>query len=259
MADRLPISCFIIARNEADRIANTIKSVKDWVDEIIVIDSGSSDQTVAVCESLGCRVLFHHWQGYGLQKRFGEEQCRNDWLLNLDADEVITLPLAHEIAAEFSEGLPQVTGFILKIRDLLPGEKKLAPMVHTNFCLRLYNKRKARFSDSPVHDSVIVEEGATSLLEQPVLHRSFRSLAHMVQKIRSYSTAQAEDMRRKRMKYPYLRLLIEFPFGFIKMYLLRGYILRGWRGITYSAVYGYGRVLRIWKYIELTKKTKSAH
>ncbi len=253
MAERLPISCFIIAKNEGDRIAQTINSVKNWVDEVIVIDSGSTDNTVAVAEALGARVLFHAWEGYGMQKRFGEEQCKNNWLLNLDADEEITPELIGEIAAEFSSSLPELTGFFLQVRDLLPRERKLAPFAHTNHCLRLYDKRRARFSMSPVHDSVIVQEGKTRELKYPVLHRSFRSLSHMLEKIHSYSSAQAEDLQKKRMKYPYVRLLIEAPFAFIKMYVLRGYALRGVRGVIYSGVYAYGRWLRVVKYLQLSK------
>lgn len=253
MAEALPISCFIIAKNEADRIAHTINSVKGWVDEIIVIDSGSADDTVKVSESLGARVVYHAWPGYGMQKRFGEEQCRNNWLLNLDADEEITPALSAEIRAEFAKGLPALAGFFLQVRDLLPGEKKLAPFAHTNHCLRLYDKRKARFSESPVHDSVIVEEGDTREFTHPVLHRSFRSLAHMLDKIGSYSAAQADDLKRRGKKISPLRLIIEAPFAFIKMYILRGYALRGLRGVIYSAVYAYGRWLRVVKYLKRMK------
>src|SRR5438105_2601638 len=124
MIDKLPISVFIIALNEADRIGCAIESVREWVDEIIVIDSGSSDDTVKLADSMGARVLYHAWKGYGLQKRFGEEQCRNRWLLNLDADEEITPALAEEIQGLFADGEPELAGFILRIRDLLPGETK---------------------------------------------------------------------------------------------------------------------------------------
>jgi glycosyltransferase involved in cell wall biosynthesis len=253
--DKLPISCFIIAKNEADRIALSINSVKDWVDELIVVDSGSQDDTVRLSESLGAKVYFNAWKGYGLQKRFGEDQCRNDWILNIDADEAITPQLAQEIAADFAHGLPTISGFYLRVRDMLPGEKRLSPFAHTNRCLRLYDKRKARFSDSPVHDSVIVQEGETKILEKPVLHRSFRSLGHMLEKINSYSTMQAENLlQKKTLNHPYIRLMIEMPFGFLKSYFIRGYIFRGWRGFIYSIVYGYGRFIRIAKYLELQKK-----
>lgn len=249
--NKLPISCFIIAKNEADRIAITIESVKGWVSELFVIDSGSTDDTVKVAESLGAKVIFHAWPGYGMQKRFGEEQCGHNWLLNLDADEEVTPALAREIATEFSAGEPQLAGFVLRVRDLLPGEKRLAPFAHTNYCLRLYDKRKARFSESPVYDSVIVEQGETKVLKHPVLHRSFRSLGHMLDKIHLYSAAQAEAKRDKKLSpLLYLRLPLEMPLTFFKPYLMRMYILRGWRGFLYSGVYAYGRAHRIYKLIQ---------
>ncbi len=248
---KLPVSVFIIAKNEADRIAGAIKSVRDWVEEIIVIDSGSTDDTMKVAESLGAKVLFHSWNGYGLQKRFGEDNCKNRWLINLDADEVITPELAEEIQTLFAAGEPPCTAYTFRIRDLLPGETKFAWFGHTNYQLRLYNREKARFSDSPVHDSVLVREGATAIFKHPVLHHSLRSLAHAIEKMNSYSTAQALDMRKKKVRFPVLRLLIEFKFAFFKAYFSRAYVLRGTRGFTYSVVYAFGRMMRLAKYLEL--------
>ena len=91
---KVPISCFIISKNEGDRIARTIRSVRPWVDEVVVIDAESSDDTVSVALAEGCRVITQPWLGFGPQKRFGEDQCRNDWVFNLDADEVVTPQLA---------------------------------------------------------------------------------------------------------------------------------------------------------------------
>jgi glycosyltransferase involved in cell wall biosynthesis len=250
MTGNLPISAFIIAHNEADRIGRAIASVRGLADEVIVINSGSSDATVNVSESAGARVVYNDWPGYGLQKRFGEEQCRHRWLLNLDADEELTPELAAEIRNRFAAGEPEVAGFVLRIRDLLPGETKLAPFAHTNYALRLYNRTKARFSESPVHDSVIVREGETLMLDHPMLHRSFRSIAHALEKINSYSSVQAANLRDKEIPFPVIRLCIEFPIAFFKTYFLRGYILRGWRGFIYSAIYSFGRFIRIAKYLE---------
>jgi len=86
----LPLSVFIIARDEADRIPAALASVQGWVDEIIVIDSGSLDATVAVSQLFGARTEYRAWTGYGEQKVYGESLCRNDWLLNIDADEAIS-------------------------------------------------------------------------------------------------------------------------------------------------------------------------
>ncbi len=248
---KLPISVFIIAHNEADRIATTINSVRDWVDEVIVIDSGSVDDTVSVATFLGARVVYNKWPGYGMQKRFGEEECSNDWLINLDADEEVTPQLAREIQALFANGKPQMGGYIIKVRDLLPGEKKLALLAHTNHCLRLYNRDRGRFSESPVHDSVIMDASAVGNLQEIILHRSFRSISHALAKMNSYTTAQAENLNSgKGLSFPRLRLVIEFPVSFFKAYILRLYILRGIRGFVYANIYAFGRVMRVAKYLE---------
>ena len=119
--NRLPLSCFIIAKNEADRIVRTIRAVKDWAGEIVVIDSGSTDGTQALAEAEGARVIFNAWPGFGQQKRFGETQCRNEWLINLDADEVVSPKLAAEIQALFGRGEPALAVYALRstmsIRD----------------------------------------------------------------------------------------------------------------------------------------------
>lgn len=251
MTSKLPVSVFIIAHNEVDRIATAIGSVIDWADEVIVVDSGSTDGTMSLAQTLGAKVMYHGWEGYGLQKRYAEDQCRNDWLLNLDADEEVTPGLAQEIAGLFASGTPPMAGYVLHIRDLLPGEDRLAYRAHTNYVLRLYNRKEGRFSDSPVHDSVLIEPAQTAHLKHPVLHRSFRSLRHAIDKMNSYSSAQAENLQKKTLKYPLLRLLTEFPVAFFKVYILRCYILRGKRGFSYAMHYAYGRFVRIAKYLEL--------
>jgi glycosyltransferase involved in cell wall biosynthesis len=257
MNDKLPISAFIITKNEADRIGRSIAGVSGWVDEIIVIDSGSTDDTVKAAQALGARVIHHDWPGYGLQKRFGEDQCRNRWLLNIDADEEITPQLAEEIRGLFANGEPQPAGFVLRIRDLLPGETKLAFFAHTNYALRLYNREKARFSDHSVHDTVQLITGETRMLRAPALHRSFRSLGHALDKMNYYTTMQAESLLKRGMAFPMVRLVTEFPLSFFKDYILRGYILRGRRGFINAVIYGFTRFVRVAKYLELRDRHKS--
>lgn len=250
MAEKLPISCYIIAKDEGDRIAITINSVREWVDELIVVDSGSKDDTVAVSESLGAKVIYNEWPGYGFQKRFAEDQCKHHWLLNVDADEEIPVELRNEIHALFAHGEPETAGFIFQIRDLLPGEKKLAWLAHTDFRIRLYNRNKGRIEASLSHDPVVIEQGNTIMLKNPMLHRSFRSLSHMLAKINSYSDTQIADLQHKGLRFANLRLLTEIPMAFFKCYILRAYALRGWRGFIYAVVYAHGRFVRIAKYVE---------
>lgn len=244
-----PLSAFIIARDEADRIALTIRSLRGVAEEVIVVDSGSTDGTQQAAEAEGARVIFNAWPGYGQQKRFAEEQCRHDWLLNLDADEELSASLVDEIRDLFSGGPPPLAGYVMPVMDMLPGEAALSRYSHVNPCLRLYDRRRARFSASPVHDSVVINEGEGQAghLAQPVLHRSFRSLAHALEKMNRYTSMQAEDMRARGKRPPAWRVCAEFPFAFVKVYFLRRYCMRGMPGFAYALVYALGRVMRLAK------------
>ena len=226
---RVPLSVFIIAVDEGDRIARSIESVRDWVDEVIVIDSGSKDDTVAVSAAAGARVLYNAWPGYGQQKRFGEDQCRNDWVLNIDADEVISPPLASEIKALFAGIAPEHMGYTMDIVEILPWERKPGWFAHKVNAIRLYNKRHGRFDPSTVHDSVHMQSGTVGRLSHIVEHRSSRGFAHSIAKINRYSSMQAENLisRHPAPAFLRLRVLLSFPLGFLKAYILRGYILKG--------------------------------
>ncbi|MBG6209527.1 glycosyltransferase involved in cell wall biosynthesis [Labrenzia sp. EL_126] len=252
MTNRLPLSAFIIARNEADRISRPIRSVIDWVDEVIVIDSGSTDDTIAVAEKLGARIVHKDWQGYGPQKRCGEDQCRNDWLLNLDADEEVTENLATEIRAKFSDNsYRDADGWRIMIRDMYAHETEPAPWAYGYNQIRLYDRRKGRFSDSSVHDTVRPVDGATiANLSGIMAHRSIRSLDFQVGKYNRYSGMQVEDMRTRDRKLPRSRLLTEFPVSFFKAYFVRKYRKYGWWGFILSMNYAHARFLRIAKAYE---------
>ncbi|POF34568.1 glycosyltransferase family 2 protein [Roseibium marinum] len=252
MTDRLPLSVFIIARDEADRISRPIESVTGWADEVIVIDSGSTDDTVAVAERLGARVLHNDWPGYGPQKRFGEDQCGNDWLLNLDADEEVTPELKAEIQAKFADGsYREADGWRIMIRDMYAHESAPAPWAYGYHQIRLYDRRKGRFSTSTVHDTVRPGESATiASLAGIVAHRSIRSLDFQVSKYNRYSGMQVKDMRSRGRKLPRWRLLTEFPASFLKAYFARRYRKYGWWGFILSVNYAHARFLRVAKAYE---------
>jgi len=193
------------------------------------------------------------------QKRFGEEQCRNDWLLNLDADEVISATLAEEIQAVFAAGAPLHSGYTMDIVELLPGEKRPGWFAHHVTAVRLYDRRAGRFRDSSVHDSVVMEQGTVGAFASIVEHRSSRGIAHSLMKIDRYSTMQAEDMM-ERGRRPFLftlRLLVEFPAAFFKTYVFRGHCFKGTYGFIDAMLYGFSRFVRLAKYWELTKRSDS--
>lgn len=252
------LSIFIIARDEADRIARTIEAVRSLSDDIVVVDSGSTDGTQAIAQQLGARVLFNPWPGYGQQKRFAEEQCRHDWLLNIDADEVVPPDLAAEIAALFQGPGPTADAFKLRIAEIFPGEPAPHRFAYALAPVRLYQKDKGRYSPSPVHDRVDLEPGArVARLKGTVHHYSVRSLGEQMTKLNSYSDAQADDLDRRSQSLSVFRLAVEFPANFIKAYIGRRHALRGVYGFMTAMNYAFYRYLRVAKHWERRLQRRS--
>lgn len=258
MKSKLPISVTIIAKNEADRIIHTLESIKDISDDIIVVDSGSTDNTKEVVEKFGARFIYNEWRGYGPQKIFCEKVAKYDWILNLDADEAITEKLEEEIRALFANGTPdEKTAFSLKILAIFCYQTKL-PMFPTGTVqTRIYNKKFSGFRDSTVHDAVVLGEGVKLIpLNGIVLHRSFRNHTHAVEKINFYSSAQAMDMFKKGRNPSAMRIIFEPVFAFLKSYILRRYIFQGIDGFIHSCIYSFSRTIRIAKARELFQMEK---
>jgi glycosyltransferase involved in cell wall biosynthesis len=249
LARRLPISCFIIAMNEADRIKATIAAVRSWVDEVIVIDSGSTDGTQAVAEAAGARVIYNAWPGFGQQKRFGEDQCRNEWLLNLDADEVVTSELRNSIERIFKSGNPDHCVYGMAIKIVYPGKLKPRPIANDHYCLRLYDRRRVRFADSTLFDSVEPKSEEVGHLEGDVYHHSIRSLDDLARKCDERATYNALNSRPKSPLELGVRTITEFPAHFIKYYFGRGHFSGGWTGLGFAGItayYRWQRIRRMW-------------
>ncbi|ESR23519.1 glycosyltransferase family 2 protein [Lutibaculum baratangense] len=255
MGPRLPVSCFIIAKNERDRIGAVIAAVRDLVDEVLVVDSGSTDGTQDLASSLGARVVHNDWHGYGPQKRFAEEACRNDWLLNLDADEVPDETLLRSIAALFAAGGPDAKFHAFKIALVYPGEDRPRRFADGPSPVRLYDRRAGRYSDSPVHDRVVLPKGArVGRLHGEAAHFSYRSFGALVEKLNGYSDLQARTLKRGGRTRLLVRLPFEMPLAFVKYYLARRHILGGWRGFVFASINAFYRFLRLAKMLETSDR-----
>ena len=251
---KLPISCFIIAKNEALRIRKTIESVIDLVDEVIVIDSGSTDGTQRIASDLGCFVKSKNWIGYGQQKRFGEDSCRNEWLLNLDADEYLTANIKDEIIRLFETKI-LFSFYAFKVVPIYHNWKKPRLLSSYHNCVRLYDKSVGRFSNSAVHDSVLTGNNEIKLLKHPVLHNSVRSYSHLIAKQNSYIRLQVETLKKRNIGILLLRLIIELPFSFLKYYIIRRHITGGISGLITTSIMSYFRWKRIILFIISYRKT----
>lgn len=253
-----PLSIFIITRDEADRIARTIEAVRSLSDDIVVVDSGSTDGTQTIAERLGARVIFNPWPGYGPQKRFAEEQCRHDWLLNIDADEVVPAGLSAEIAALFANGAPAADAYKLRIAEIFPGEGAPHRFAYALAPVRLYSRLKGRYSPSPVHDRVdLAPDARIARLKGIVHHYSVRSLGEQMDKLNSYSDAQADDLDGRGATLSAFRLMAEFPANFIKAYIGRRHALRGIYGFMTAMNFAFYRYLRVAKHWERRLQRRS--
>lgn len=238
-----PLSCFIIARNEADRIDRAIESVRGLADEVVVVDSGSDDGTQEVAANLGARVIHRDWEGYGPQKRFAEDRCAHDWVLNLDADEWLSDDLREEIAALLALPRMPADSFRMRVTIVYPHRDRPAPFADSTICLRLYDRRATRFSDSPVFDSVAPTAG-TRMLRHRVYHKSFRRLADVVRKELDYFELQGRTIRKSRA-HLLARLPFEFSWQFFRYWILNRHIFGGWYGFALANVTAFMRFMRL--------------
>ncbi|MYZ48841.1 glycosyltransferase family 2 protein [Propylenella binzhouense] len=255
----LPISIFIITRNEGDRLGRTLAAVRHLSDDIVVVDSGSTDDTVAVAARFGARVIRNDWVGYGPQKRFAEEQCRHDWLLNLDADEVVQPRLAGAIAALFSAGPPPLALYRIRIKTVYPGRTRPRPLADTIAPVRLYDRRRARYSPSLTDDRVVGGKLPSAVLPGAVWHYSFRSMDHIRDKLEGYAALQVhEKVPGRSTLFLRTRLLTELPAQFLRYYLFRRHVTGGRVGARYAFEHARAKRKRIERFLLALKATPAA-
>jgi len=254
----LPISVFIITFNEAQRIGRTIEAALQIAEQVVVVDSGSSDDTVSIAKSLGADVFHHAFKGYGQQKRFAEDQCRNSWLFNLDADEVVTGGLAQELEQVFATLPNRPCAFRLKIHNVYPGDHKPRLWANDYNVVRLYHCDAGRYRDHSTYDRVVLNDSIeTRQLTHPVHHFSIVDWHQMVDKANRFSSHHLEKADKRNPLLLKLRLLIEFPWYFLKEYIGSLHILGGWKGFVFSLNSAFMRTMRVAKMLEVIEQGKA--
>jgi glycosyltransferase involved in cell wall biosynthesis len=246
------LSVTIIALNEAAHIAAAIDSAS-FADEILVVDSGSSDGTADIARAKGVRVLTREWAGYVEQKNFAAEQASHDWIFSLDADERIPPPLAEEIRGILAADpphhgyrVPRVTfhlGRWIRTTDFYP-----------DYQTRLYDRRHARWRGRYVHESVSVD-GPSGQLKNDLQHYSFADLRDQIKRINHYSTLSAKQMYEAGRRTGPVEILVHPPAAFLRNYILRRGFLDGTAGLTISLVNAWSVGLKFMKLWELQRAT----
>ena len=248
------VTVTIITLDEAAHIADAIDSAA-WADEIIVVDSGSVDDTLAIARARGARTETRAWTGYVDQKNFAASLASHDWIFSLDADERIPPALASEIrallATEPHRGgyrVPRVTfhlGRWVRTTDFYP-----------DYQTRLYDRRKGQWQGRYVHESVTVD-GDTGQLTTELQHYSYRDLSDHLDRINAYTTLAARQMHESGRRARAVDLLIHPPAAFLRNYILRRGFLDGTAGLTLSMVNAYSVLLKFAKLWELQRCSRS--
>ena len=185
------LSVTIITLNEEDRLARTLGSLQ-CADEIVVVDSGSDDMTCRVALDFGARVVDHRWEGYAAQKNFAASQAQHDWILSLDGDEELNPELQRAIS-EWKDSEPRAVGYWFARRAYYLGRWIRHSGWHPDWQLRLYDRRRARWGDFKVHESVVAD-GRVETLPGELLHYTCDSFGDHVQRVDRYTTLAAREM-----------------------------------------------------------------
>ena len=237
------VSVTVITRNESAHIDACLASVA-WADEVIVVDSESTDDTVARAQARGARVIVRPWPGYSAQKNWAAEQASSDWILSIDADERVTPQLAAEIRqvlrgpAACGYRVPRLTwhlGRWIRTTDWYP-----------DYQLRLYDRRRARWAPRRVHESVTAD-GPVGLLTQDLQHFAYRDISHHHATMDRYTTLAADEMFDTGRSASVLDLVLHPPAAFLRNYVLRRGCLDGAVGFIISVMNAYYVFLKLAK------------
>ena len=243
------ISAYIVTLNEEQRLGKTLEALKEVADEIFVIDSGSTDKTQEIAESNGATFLFHEWKNISAQKHYGQELCHNDWVMSLDADEVLSPQLIAEIKEKMQN--PVADAYKILIKDMLPGDKQPRRFAKTYNQVRLYNRKKSNMPDDLTNDRVIVGNDAkVEQLQNNIHHYSYISLSQTWFKLNMHTDELVKTAVEQGRYYTRLRLITEMPRQFFIYYFVKRYFLYGTCGFWMAVTHAYFRFLKIAKWFE---------
>jgi glycosyltransferase involved in cell wall biosynthesis len=232
---RPPVSVTLITLNEEKNLPRALASVR-WADEVVVVDSGSTDRTVEIARQAGAKVIHNPWPGYGKQKNFAQQHASHDWVLNIDGDEEVSPELAAEVQAELEavgSGAVRAQGFYFPRKTYYLGRWIRHGGWYPNHLVRLADRRSAAWTEPSVHEELRVE-GEVKGLREHLLHYTFSSIQDQILTNLHYSRQGFFDLR-KRGQRPSLAKLILKPIGkFFETYLIKRGFLDGLPGFIIS-------------------------
>jgi glycosyltransferase involved in cell wall biosynthesis len=273
------LSVVIITHNEENNILRCLESVNPIANEIVVVDSVSTDNTARICREFGCKVYQREFDGYGTQKQFAVDQASNDWVLSLDADEVVSDELRselyrmfgpegdkvtglqgdkltgshdHTITQSLNHSIEMPAGFNVPFSLNFMGKRLRYSGVGKEFHLRLFNRTKGSFTRVPVHEGIEIK-GTVGRLKGQVIHYSYRDITHHLEKLNIYTSQAAEGYYKKGRSFSKVWVAMKFPATFFSLYFIRRGFLDGYPGFMWSFLAAVYSAVKVAKTIELTR------
>ena len=226
----------VITRDEAAHLEAALESVR-WADEIVVVDSGSTDGTVEIARRFTDKVVVREWPGYSAQKQFASTLATHDWILSIDADERVSPELGAEIRGVLASE-PAVAAYRMPRMTRHFGKWLRTTDAYPDYQTRLYDRRRARWKPLDVHESVEAD-GAVETLRNDLLHEGDATLDERKEKLRRYARLSADEMHRKGRRGGALALALHPPAAFLRSFILRRGFLDGAAGLRVSALQAY--------------------
>jgi glycosyltransferase involved in cell wall biosynthesis len=228
------LSVVIISKNEENFIADAVKSAL-FANEVLVLDSGSTDETCSIAKNLGAKVMHQDWLGFGPQKNKAVELAKNNWVFVLDSDERITLELQLELLSILKN--PIAGGYYVARLNNFFGKNIRYCGLYPDYSIRLFNREKGKFNDVTVHESVQIN-GDTDKLKNHMIHLAFDTVKEFSNKQKKYA---ALSQKKKNL----IKAFISPIWTFLKIYIFRLGFIEGWRGFIIAKVYAQ---YTFWKY-----------
>ncbi|MFO8057913.1 MAG: glycosyltransferase family 2 protein [bacterium] len=249
-----PLSVAVVCLNEEDRIKECLESAA-FADEIVVVDSGSADRTVEITKDYTGRVFHREWQGWKDQKKWAADQCSHEWVLTLDADEVISPELKSSMQTALESPEPEVNGYTFSRRTFYQGRWIRHCGWYPDRKLRLYKKSQARFGGEDPHE-VIRVTGKTGHLGGDLYHYTYRDLRHHASQLARYAAVNANVKHKKGVRFKTSDLVFRPPYTFFKTYILKLGVLDAMPGFIISVMNGYYTFLKYARLWELGREKK---
>lgn len=247
------VSLVMIVKNEEKNLAKCLNSVENLVDEIVIVDSGSTDKTIEIAKTFGAKIFKREFDSFSNQKNYALSIATNEWVLHLDADEVLSKELVEEI--KFVIINTKLDGFYLIRTNFFLGKQMKYSGINKEYRLRLAKKTLSKYVGGIIHEELIVN-GKVGKLKNIMIHNSYPTISSYFNKLEQYTTLGAKKLLEKNKKAKVIDIVFKPPFEFIKRYILKCGFLDGIRGFIWAVLYAFYTFI---KYIKLWEFCSKKH